>query len=507
MRRYLLSFLVCSLLLAPALQAKKMGIEISYAEFMDAKDQGYLELYFALSGQSIDYKKQNGFYTGGVQITVALMQDSNVVAADKFNLKSPKLSDTNEFNQVFINQVRLPISPGTYTLSIDLQDINEPEEHYHLEQGIKTSLGGQQVAASNIMFLESYTPATGKSQFSKSGFDLVPWVNSGSYYFTEDVDKLNFYMEIYNTANRLGKDEDYLVKYYIRNADNQQVLNEYASFAKKKAGEVEPILASFNIEKLPTGNYELVVEAINKKQEPIVSESNFFYRRNPIDLLASVDYAEQDITGTFVDYIHSPDSIYQYIKYLYPISTDGERRLQKNLLDEYDFMKMKRYFYTFWAAHFPNTPEQAWKDYHQEVRKANELFGTGIRKGYMSDRGRVYLVYGKPDFVDQRKSEPNMPPYAIWQYNRINTPYAMQQTNRMFVFAEFNPSTNDYELFHSTAIGELQSRRWQYDMKLRYSGASGDIDDMQDASYPTDPFGTRTRDNIIINSTGAGRNR
>lgn len=503
MIKHIASFLICSLLLASGLQAKKIGIEISYAEFMNAKDQSYLELYFALSGSSIDYVENNGGFSGGVQVTVALMQDSLIVAADKFNIKSPVLQDTSDLAQVYINQVRLPVEPGTYTLSIDLQDLNEPEEKYHIEQGIETALGGEEVAASNIMFLESYSKADAKSQFSKSGYDLVPWVNSGSYYFPQSVDRLNFYMEIYNTAQRLGEDEDYLVKYYLRDADNQQVLNDYASFAKKKAGEVEPILASFNIENLPTGNYELVVEAINKEQEPIISESNFFYRNNPADPISTADYASRDITGTFVDNLGNIDSLYEYIQYLYPISTDGERRLQKNLLAQRDITDMKRYFYTYWAAHSPNNPQQAWKDYYKEVRKANELFGTGIRKGYMSDRGRVFLMYGRPDFIDERISDPNLPPYMIWQYNRINTPYTVQQTNKIFVFAEFNPSTNDYELFHSTAVGELSSRRWRYDMALKYGGANGDIDD--DFRSRRDEMGNRFNNNILLNSTGSDR--
>ncbi|MDZ7847255.1 MAG: GWxTD domain-containing protein [Owenweeksia sp.] len=121
------------------------------------------------------------------------------------------------------------------------------------------------------------------------------------------------------------------------------------------------------------------------------------------------------------------------------------------------------------------------------------------------DRGRVFLVYGKPDMIDSRKLEPNMPAYEMWQYNLISTPYSMRQTNRLFVFAEFEPSTNEYQLFHSTAIGELSSRRWRYDMKMRYSGASGNINSQRDMGYPTDPFGTRTEDNIIINSTGSDR--
>ena len=253
-----------------------------------------------------------------------------------------------------------------------------------------------------------------------------------------------------------------------------------------------------------TGNYELVFEALDKEGKPFASRSQFFYRKNAGPTVTINDLTHADVSGTFVQRLGGLDSLYLFTKYLYPISSDAEQRYQKELLETRDLSKLKTYFYVFWQQKNPQNPEAAWKQYHQNVKIVNDLYTTSLQPGYRSDRGRVYLQYGKPDLVESRKFEPSMPPYEIWQYNQINTPYAVKQTNKMFVFAEFDKSTNDYELFHSTAVGELSSRRWRYDMQLKAGGASGDIDDDADASQ-RDPFGSRTNDNIIMDGTGSDR--
>ena len=181
-------FLLILFLCTIQLSAKKIGIDISYAQFMNDSDEGYLEIYFALAGNSIDFAKINdGKYQGGVEVTVAVKQDSTFITADKFLLQSPELSDTSNFAEVYINQVRFPLGKGDYTLVLDIKDIHESSETYHFEQEFTIELGDAEPATSDLLFLDSYTPAKEGSIFAKSGYDLVPMVSSGSYYFNENL--------------------------------------------------------------------------------------------------------------------------------------------------------------------------------------------------------------------------------------------------------------------------------------------------------------------------------
>ena len=502
MRRILFVFL--SILLSiSSLSGKEIGLEIAYSQFLDADSEPYLEIYFSLNGSSVDYVEQEpGEFIGGIEVTISVKGDSGMLGADRFRLLSPVIKDTSIITDAFIHQSRLAVAQGNIDLVIDIKDINEPEETYHFEQPLKVNFNLESISSSDIIMLEDYRPAEGAGVFSKSGYELIPLVNSGTAYFPEELNKISFYTEFYNTDKQLGRDEPFILKYYLRDQVKQQDLNEYASFARHNTGSVTPLLASFNIEELPTGNYELVIELLNRSGENVYSLKKFFYRKNNLAPVNLATLSDSVMMEAFMSQLGGLDSIFLFIKYLYPISSDNDQRMQDQLLAERNLDEMKKYFYGFWVRTNPDNPGKAWLDYHREVKIVNRYYTTSIRPGYMSDRGRVFLMYGKPTQTDSRRFEPSLPPYEIWQYNDINTPYVVRQNNRIFIFAEFQPSTNDYELFHSTAIGELSSNRWRYDMALRYAGANGNID--EDATAPE--FGSRTNNNIILNSTGSDRN-
>lgn len=505
MNRFKLPIFLLLIFCTIQLNAKKIGIDISYAQFMNEKDEGYLEIYFALAGNSIDFvQKKGNKYQGGVEITAAIKQDSTFISADKFLLQSPELDDTLNFAEAYINQVRFPLEKGKYILVLDITDINDPTETYHFEQEFTLELGGTEPVTSDLLFLDSYTPAKEGSVFAKSGYDLVPMVSSGSYYFNEAVSKLSFYVELYNTKDALGEDEPYILKYYLKNASTNEVLNKYASFAKKTSSSVEPVLASFNIEKLKTGNYTLVVEGLNRKGETIINKTAFFYRKNTAPNVDYQDLANTNVTGTFADLLGGIDSLYLFTRYLFPISTDAERNYQKSLREERDLKKMKQYFYVFWSQRNDYDPQTEWENYRMRIREVNSLYDSGLRPGFMTDRGRVSLVYGKPDLVEQRKFEPGLPPYEIWRYDQLTSRYIdiVNQSNKIFVFAEFNISSNEYELIHSNAIGELSDRRW----KVTLGGGTVKSDDLDNnAGQNFDDWGSRINNNVLIQNSGEGR--
>jgi len=86
-----------------------------------------------------------------------------------------------------------------------------------------------------------------------------------------------------------------------------------------------------------------------------------------------------------------------------------------------------------------------------------------IRRGFETDRGRVYLQYGPPNSITSRSHEPSSYPYEIWYYHQLTD----AQWNKRFVF--YNPDlvTNDYELLHSNAIGENYNQTWKHDLHKR----------------------------------------
>jgi hypothetical protein len=145
-------------------------------------------------------------------------------------------------------------------------------------------------------------------------------------------------------------------------------------------------------------------------------------------------------------------------------------------------------------------PEGAWIKYKAEVDKVNANYGTQIMRGYQTDRGRVYLQYGPPDQIVPMNNEPSSYPYEIWQYytirgnatDDVNNPQNTTQSNRRFVFANFDLVTNNYQLIHSDARGEVRDDRWKVRLTKR-DNANPNLDSNQNPSQ----YGGRADDFFI----------
>jgi GWxTD domain-containing protein len=79
----------------------------------------------------------------------------------------------------------------------------------------------------------------------------------------------------------------------------------------------------------------------------------------------------------------------------------------------------------FWERRnpVPGSSENMFKEEHyRRLAYANQRFTT-FTPGWMSDRGHVYIVHGKPDSIDAHPTgasgEPA--PFEIWHYNMIHT--------------------------------------------------------------------------------------
>jgi GWxTD domain-containing protein len=94
------------------------------------------------------------------------------------------------------------------------------------------------------------------------------------------------------------------------------------------------------------------------------------------------------------------------------IITDEERRAFKALKTDEE---RDQFIENFWLRRDPDpdTPENEYKDtYYERIQYANEHYSSGI-PGWKTDRGRIYIMYGKPDELE---SHPAGGPYERPSY-------------------------------------------------------------------------------------------
>ncbi len=113
------------------------------------------------------------------------------------------------------------------------------------------------------------------------------------------------------------------------------------------------------------------------------------------------------------------------------IITDEERQAFKQLSNDEE---RDNFIEAFWQRRdpTPDTEENEYKEEHyQRIAYANEHFAAGI-PGWKSDRGRIYIMYGKPDEIDSHPSggtyerpmeegggETSTFPFEDWRYRYL----------------------------------------------------------------------------------------
>lgn len=440
--------------------AKKLKAVFSYAAFNTLQDGPYLETYLLVDGKSVNYRPNTErLYQAVIEVTMIFKQNDSVITFKKYELNSPATADTAKIDFNFLDQQRILLPNGTYELELYISDKNDTIEPFSNIEKVTLDFPRDKISISDIELAESVKKAEKAGILTKSGYDIVPYIIN---YYPKTVEKLTFYTEIYNTASILGKDEPFLINYYFESWENQMPLSQFNRMKRETAKDVNAIIGEFSLKELPTGNYNLVVNIKDKNNETKSLCKLFFYRYNPDMSYTMKDFQNTDLSTTFVSLINTEDSIKDCINSLYPISTELERIYSRNNLKRDDLKEMQKFFYGFWLTRDALNPEKAWKTYAAEVQKVNKIYGTGNRKGYETDRGRVYLQYGAPNSVTTSEFEPSAYPYEIWHYYTLRN-----QSNRRFVFYSHEFATNDYELIHSDALGEINDPRWQIKIHKR----------------------------------------
>lgn len=85
------------------------------------------------------------------------------------------------------------------------------------------------------------------------------------------------------------------------------------------------------------------------------------------------------------------------------IITDEERKAFKTLQTDEE---RDQFIEQFWLRRDPDpdTPENEYKDqYYERIQYANEHYASGI-PGWKTDRGRIYVTFGKPDEIESHPS-------------------------------------------------------------------------------------------------------
>ena len=476
MKRLLTFILLCILSAQVVAQEKNINSFISYGTF-NVTDSGspYLETYITFERNSLTYVKQsNGQYEATINLVVLFKQGESIKNYDKYTVTSPQIADTTNIDGFFMDIQRYSLQNGEYKMEVTIEDANNKNERpLKVSETVIVDFP-ENICFSSIIALEDYKPSTSESVSSKNGYDLIPMIMP---YYPESVNKLTFYTEIYNSKKHLGENEKYLLNTYIKTFESNTIVNNFFFTKRMNVKDTEVIINTMDISALPSGNYYLVLEARNRNNEVIGYNQFFFQRTNSNYQIDNTILASIAPDKVFSGDINNIDTIREYIRTLEPISSQIEKEYAFNLIKTNNIETMQQYFYSFWASRNTLSPKEEWEKYYVQVKRVNISFSSHRTKGYQTDRGRVFLKYGAPDRIVQNHNEAGAYPYEIWHYYTLD-----KQRNKKFVFMTQDISSNDFQLIHSDAIGEINNNRWTSEIYSRtyspyqeYYNADGSI--------------------------------
>lgn len=461
---------ICLISLLFSVQASAINIIPSYNIFYMPTDNSvpkpYIELYWQVGANTIQYRQDSaGIWLGKILTDIQISSDTGVIVHDQYILSTTPANSIKAAQlQNIIDLHRYILPTGDVKINIKLKDIYTGDSTAY-EESITVLAGKSEPFLSGLQILDTTYVQDIGGMFSKNNSTQVPLCAD---FLADHRRQLHYYIEVYNSLKVDTTVWPLVQKCYISKKAGEGAIYRLSSTDTVDPAVVLPILGHFDISPLPSGNYYLNFQISDQAGNRLAQKELFFQRSNanPTSIMApdSLNNSDSefvsvqvfDLSSTFVAK-YDVRQLKAVMKMLSPISTENEKLSISGFLTRPDLTYMRYFMYNFWKARFPMDPEKGWKDYTTKVKTVNKEFGSRVKPGYETDRGIIYLKYGKPDLITTVSNESGALPYEIWQYN---TP-GKKGTNGIFLFYQPGYMVGNYKLLHSTIIGEMRNMNWR----------------------------------------------
>ena len=433
-------------------QSWAVKASVTYSTFK-GETENFVEIQLHVVGSTVTFLSIDSLTSqAAVDVTLIFSKDEEVVKYDKFRLNSP----VTDIPMDFIDLKRYALKNGTYQLEAIFEDANLEGNEISYEADLELFFSHERVQQSSIQLLSSYRQAKEgeESPFIKSGVYLE---GAAFNFYGKYAENLSFYNEIYHTDKKIG--EDFMVSYkIIHHQGNDKKETVVIGHKRKSPAPVVVLLQNIDIKTLPSGNYSLWVEVRNREKALLSKNSVFFQRSNPLLNAEQKEIADgAQVEEEFVANM-TEDELRYALKALAPILSESDGDYINTLIKDNNPKAMKLYLFSYWALYNPNNAKAAFDEYMNVARAVDRTYASGFGYGFESDRGYIFMKYGKPSDVITIENDPNAPPYEIWSYNDFPR---TNQNNVKFIF--YNPSlaTGQFLLLHSNARTEINNPQWE----------------------------------------------
>lgn len=329
--------------------------------------------------------KTDSGYLAHYQISLNIFSDEKLthLSYSKIFEKHLLVKDYSQTNSTTLfdkTKDNITLSPRVYFIVVKLYDFNTGYSSERIIKHAFKDYSKERIAISDIkLFYLSDSSSTNKSTF----------------YLQDNVAIVkNRYRTLYSEFAIVSRDTATPVTLTITATSNEAPTKLDTTVTFRQAVLVHVYKFGLNLSELAPGGYTLKISAMLRGSES-TSETSFFIERGRIPTV--------------------PAELNQAIGPLRYIATNAEI----DSLMTGTFPDRQKKFLEFWIdrAHGDTTLGDAMRnEFYKRVDFVNERFRYSITPGWETDRGRIYIIYGPPDQIDNNNQSFNSPPYQIWYY-------------------------------------------------------------------------------------------
>jgi GWxTD domain-containing protein len=454
MKKNLIIVIILFIVIHAHAQLDFMPFTVDYATFQGNENKTYTEVYVAFFQSDLSYQIEDTLQVAHFIHTLKISKDDSVIQTSNRRYRNAEKTgvNTNKFKK-FMDVFAFELNPGSYKLEVStVDDVANKKGDYILTMDIQEY--GSELIMSDIELATQVKKAESKSNFSiKNNLEIFP-NPSRSYGLLQPL--IYFYFELYNlTLNEEGFNR-YRYHYYISDTDGKKV-RDFPEKIKSTASTIIAETGGTNIITLSTGEYFLDVVLEDMLSRKKISGRKMFRVEHPSGR-SSEDLTKSRPAG-YEEYLNftKEQLIDEFNKARY-IAIDQEVDIFEGLDEE----GMRRFLAQFWKRRDPDPTtniNEYKREYFENLEYAELNFSNAFRKGWKTDRGRVLLLYGRPDEIERYPSSMDSSPYEIWNY------YGLEGGSQ-FVFGDLS-GHGSFELLHSTYRNEIKDPNWRERLGIR----------------------------------------
>lgn len=400
-----------------------------YARFYGDYNMTYTEFYYQIPMSSLKYKKIEDNREAKYELYIKVKNDITKKEYDaKWIKKSIMPKDKNIVlsRKNLIDKKDMILSPGKYSVYTYLKDIYGKKK---FEKNYSLILEDQSknLAFSDIELADYIKEDTTNNIFNRNGLIILP---NASHRYAKWKYLLQTYLEIYNVKQDTNK---FKLRYYIKNSIGE-IIDKQDWRLLDKIGVDMIDWNVHNVLGLKDGDYTLYIEGVDGSDTAYVSKKFFIktYDINPASLIFRNSDEENEYYH--LEYLLAPKDL-EYFNSL-------------------NLQAKKNYAKYFWLKNDqnPDTPySEALADFVSKMKYVDTNFKEGNKKGRETDRGRIYLKYGKPDQIVRKGITQLYKPSEIWFYYSAG--------GITFAFSDIT-GVGKYILIYSSIVTQRTDPNW-----------------------------------------------